>query len=47
MLIFTRNGDCIFHLDLTGTLDFDDTAKITDRRKIIFGLLFSLKSYLK
>ena len=47
MMIFTRKGDCIFHLDLTGTLDFTDATKIQARRKLIFGLLLSLKSYVK
>ncbi|CAI2383441.1 unnamed protein product [Moneuplotes crassus] len=47
MLIFTRKGDCIFHLDLTEKLDFSDTQKITGRRKLVFGLLLSLKSYVK
>uniref|UniRef100_A0A7S3J3V8 Trafficking protein particle complex subunit n=1 Tax=Euplotes harpa TaxID=151035 RepID=A0A7S3J3V8_9SPIT len=47
LMIFTRKGDCIFHLDLTGTLDFTDLGKIKARRKLIFGLLHSLKSYVK
>ena len=47
MLIFTRKGDCIFHLDLTETLNFEDKNKIDSRRKLIFGLLLSLKSYVK
>ena len=47
MLIFNRKGDCIFHLDLTKNLDFDDKVKISGRRKLIFGLLLSLKHYVK
>ena len=47
MLIFTRKGECIFHLDLTDTLDFNDITKVNARRKLVFGLLLSLKSYVK
>ena len=46
-LIFTRKGDCIFHLDLTGKLDFSDKTKIKHRRKHIFGLLLSVKSFVQ
>ena len=47
MLIFTRKGECIFHLDLTEKLDLDNLVKISARKKLIFGLLLSLSSYVK
>ena len=36
--IFYRNGHCLFHLDLNGA------EKNQEQCKLMFGLLFSMKS---
>jgi len=45
LLIFTREGKCIYHTDLTNKLDFNDEKAIVDRQKLIFGLVWSLKAF--
>ncbi|CDW79051.1 trafficking protein particle complex subunit 1-like [Stylonychia lemnae] len=39
------NITCLFHLDFTGTINFEKTTDVHSRQKLIFGLIWSLKSF--
>lgn len=49
--IFTRSGTCVFHLDFTEKTVYNKSSSIDKtaehRYKLIFGLLFSMKSFVK
>lgn len=53
--IFNRNGDCLVHLNLqedqfiyrNQALQVNNDRKLENRYKLIFGLLFSMKSFVK
>ena len=44
-LIFNKSGQCLFHVDFTGSINFDKTNDVHQRQKLIFGLIWSLKSF--
>ncbi len=44
-LIFNKSGQCLFHLDFTGTINFEKTNDVQQRQKLVFGLTWSLKSF--
>lgn len=52
-MIFSRDGKCIYHIDFEDlsinnkVLDVNVNKKLENRHKIIAGLLFSLKNFMK
>ncbi|TNV75435.1 hypothetical protein FGO68_gene14569 [Halteria grandinella] len=48
-LIYNKTGACLFHLDFTGTINFDkDSDKNSDvrqRQKLVYGLVCGIKSF--
>ena len=48
-LIFSKTGSCLYHLDFTGTINFDKAhdknGDVHQRQKLVFGLLWSIKSF--
>ena len=48
-LVFSKSGSCLYHADFTGTINFekekDKSSDVYQRQKLIFGLVWSLKSF--
>ena len=48
-LVFSKTGPCLFHLDFTGSLNFekeaDKNSDVRQRQKLLFGLIWSIKSF--
>ena len=55
LIIFNKTGLCLYHHDLrqsktegllTGVIDLDNPSKkVTEKQKLLFGLIWSLKSW--
>ena len=45
-IIFSKTGSCLFHVDFTGTINFekekDKQSEVYQRQKLLFGLIWSL-----
>ena len=48
-MIFSKTGSCLFHLDFTGTINFekerDKNSEVFQRQKLVYGLICGIKSF--